>query len=164
MADYCFNRVRVSGELGDVRRLVEQVRSAQSAFDFDRVLPFPPELEGITKRFLPDGSQSVSVGEHGASEAVETQRLVATYGYSNWYDWEMANWGTCSNALAPVCHLEAEEDEGFAQYEFDTKWRPAVGIYQELSRRFPSLSIFWFFDVPASQEAGYLKAVGLFSP
>ena len=69
------------------------------------------------------------------------------------FAWSYEFWGAHSVAFS--ASLEIEED-WLLEYHFDTKWRPATGIYRSLVERFPKLAISWFYDEPDSELAGYL--------
>ena len=75
-----------------------------------------------------------------------------------WYNWCINNWGTKWDATD--AYLENERLDGKwseLEYTFDTAWSPAKGIYNELTERFPDVSISWFYDEPGMQFAGYLN-------
>ena len=56
------------------------------------------------------------------------------YGYSDWYLWSIAKWGTKWNAC-DVCMPDA------ATYQFDTAWAAPVPILERLSKLFPNVEI-----------------------
>lgn len=82
------------------------------------------------------------------------------YGYSDWYDWSIANWGTKWNACDPelidfrpdTLELERhggskkikiapgdEIKEGYLHYKFMTAWSPAEPVIAKMSKLFPNL-------------------------
>ena len=48
MPNWCFNQVTFTGTSGDIENLVAQLESEMSHFDFNKVIPMPQELAGIT--------------------------------------------------------------------------------------------------------------------
>jgi len=141
MPNWCSNRVHISGSKDDVTSFIYLVRggSEDDIFSFQAILPCPEELH-----------------QHTASQ-FDTEigkELIEKYGASDWYQWQVNNWGTkwdASGSYLDYC------DEESACWYFETAWSPPEGIYNELSRRFPDLSISWFFDEPGMQIAGYLN-------
>jgi hypothetical protein len=146
MPNWCSNRVHISGSTTDVAAFMALIRGEsgdENTFSFQAILPCPEELHkpipsvGITTEFRDERYQK--------------------YGYTDWYDWQVYNWGTKWDASSTYLDYA---DEGSACWEFQTAWSPPQGIYDELSRRFPDLSISWFFDEPGMQIAGYLNNGG----
>lgn len=66
---------------------------------------------------------------------------------SNWYEWNIANWGTKWGA----CRAEAEIDvyEGSAIYRFDTAWSFPEPIIRALIKKFKKLE----FSINAIEES-----------
>ena len=91
MPNHCFNKVTIS--VGDadgqnLKVLVDTLKSEenQTDFDFNAILPMPPELENV-----------------GWSEAEEMNDIIRArykkeHGSDNWYDWRVNNWGTKWNS------------------------------------------------------------------
>lgn len=59
---------------------------------------------------------------------------VLACGFSNWYDAQLAYWGTKWNA----CETSIEED---GKIRFDTAWSCPHPIYQALQKKFPNLNL-----------------------
>ena len=140
MLMWCENRVEVHGyEYEDeLKAFKELVTSDDCGFDFNKILPMPDALESTVK----------------GSEHVPSEELKEKYGFDNWYDWRIHNWGTKWNVDDPLDDMNDEGD--YIEYRFETAWAPPEGIYQELKRKFPNLNITWFYDEPGMQFAGYL--------
>ena len=66
------------------------------------------------------------------------------YGYSDWYSWRQANWGTKANYggdfLDDIFILDAEDNTNF-QYNFDTAWTSPVPVLKALSKKFPDIKL-----------------------
>ena len=93
--------------------LKKQLAGKEGAFDFNTLVPEPPELLVSTKK------------------AETLKELRNTYGHDNWYDWRIANWGTKWNSYD--CELdESQVDLGILDYRFDTAWAPPEAIYRTL--------------------------------
>lgn len=60
------------------------------------------------------------------------------YGYRNWYDWSIANWGTKWNSYDNI-YLTPES------IQFDTAWSTPFPVMCELSKKFPNLIVEVFY-------------------
>jgi len=69
------------------------------------------------------------------------------YGYKNWYDWCVSEWGTKWNAGGSdnedmiVDYDEDMDDTGIALFTFSSAWAPPVGVFQKLKELHPDLYI-----------------------
>ncbi len=145
MPNHCFNKISIS--VGDadsqsLQVLIESLKSEENHtdFDFDAILPMPPELEDV-----------------GWSEAEEMNDIIKArykkeHGSDNWYDWRVNNWGTKWNSYS--CEIE-EEDDDYVVYTFDTAWGPPTGVIEALREQCPDFSISAFYDEPGMEIAGY---------
>lgn len=64
---------------------------------------------------------------------------ILEYGYSTWYDWCIANWGTKWNAYE--CDIEDTEDTIY----FCTAWRGVPVLIEMLSVRFPEVEFEYYY-------------------
>ena len=145
MPNHCYNKVTIS--VGDadgqnLKVLVDSLKSEenQTDFDFNAILPMPPELD------------NVSWSEAEEMNDIIRARYKKEHGSDNWYDWRVNNWGTKWNSYS--CFLE-EQDDDYVVYTFDTAWGPPTGVIEALREQCPDFSISAFFDEPGMEEAGY---------
>jgi len=82
----------------------------------------------------------------------ESIRRLQEYGYDNWYDWHVANWGTKWAA----CDADVDFTETSMTARFDTAWSPPEPIYHALADKFPDLEITWHWDEPGCGQSGDL--------
>ena len=134
MPNYCNNVVEIRGPVKVVKALVDH------RLDFMKIYPYPPDLD-------------IVAGRSGADDSPEQKALVAAeqsnlkkYGYKNWYDWCVSEWGTKWNAggdndAMMVDYDEDVDNQGTALFQFDTAWAPALGVLQKLMDDHPELSI-----------------------
>ena len=88
------------------------------------------------------------------------------YGYTDWYVWRCAKWGTKWNAceadsldvLAPVSLEKLEKDPySIMTYQFETAWSMPNGIYKALSAKFPDVTIkVKYADEDLGQNCGHV--------
>ena len=134
MPNYCNNVVEIQGPQHILKTLVEH------RLDFMKIHPYPKELD-------------ITAGREGADDSPEQKALVAAeesnlkkYGYKNWYDWCVNNWGTKWNAGGDNDAMQVDYDEdvgnqGIALFQFDTAWAPPLGVLEKLMETHPELSI-----------------------
>jgi hypothetical protein len=134
MPNYCNNVVEIQGPQHILKTLVDH------KLDFQKIHPYPPELD-------------ITAGREGADDSPEQKALVAAeesnlakYGYRNWYDWCVNNWGTKWNAGGDNDAMQVDYDEdvgnqGIALFQFDTAWAPPLGVLEKLMDTHPELSI-----------------------
>lgn len=102
-------------EISNLESLVEFVRSEDSDFDFNQIMPMPQKIRDD-------------------KELLTTDRRSETKG-RNWYDWSCNHWGTKWN-----CY-DSNYDEKIYEYFFMTAWSAPFPVLTELSRLFPEITI-----------------------
>lgn len=90
-------------------------------------------------------------------EARIAQQNKIQYGYTDWYHWSIANWGTKWNA-GDVTQGHIGEC-GFVIY-FDTAWSPPVPVIEALITRFPDADIRLSYMEPGVGFAGEVTSTG----
>ena len=148
MPNWCQNRVSFYSENEqDINKLYEIFNSENV---FNKILPAPD-----WKNTPNDKGELPQLRE---MKDTEGRVIHTTYDFPDgknddrWYDWNNTNWGTKWDVDPECDHLE----ENCFECEFETAWSPAEGIFYELRKQFPDVSISWFYDEPGMQVAGYL--------
>lgn len=141
MPNWCFNNLRVDG---DNKASLTAFRDWLGAdgFKLSKIAPLPAELDGTTSPNSEPNSD--------ASKALREK-----YGYDNWYDWQVANWGTKWDVEA-----EVEDNDSLIFITFDSAWAPPCQAIASLAKKFPSLSFTLVYDEPGMCFAGMLTACG----
>lgn len=81
------------------------------------------------------------------SKCIKWYSNLKKYGYTDWYEWRVNNWGTKWNAcdsdsldsLMPV--RSSENGQYVMGYTFETAWSMPNGIYVGLSKMFPEITL-----------------------
>jgi hypothetical protein len=146
MPNWTTNRILIEGREPDLRAFLDAVRSQDQIFDFNRIIPMPELLRhtgcgNITIDGIKVGSWYVSRGT--PPECAEAPRrftpdeeaALQEIGFTNWYDWSCANWGTKWNA----CDPQISESPGRIEISFDTAWDAPEPIFERLVELFPLL-------------------------
>jgi hypothetical protein len=71
----------------------------------------------------------------------------------DWYDWNIANWGTKWDAQ----RVEVEREPGVLRYVFDTAWSPPLPVVDAWARLFPQATVTLDFQ----EEQGWGGSVSL---
>ena len=103
MPNWCENYISISANDDLLEQIHEYVRSENSDFDFEKIIPIP---ESIYRGNLRPQEREIN-------------------GENNWYDWSVANWGAEWIGGAEVA------ESGF--YWLKTAWSPCEPIIAELA-------------------------------
>ena len=66
------------------------------------------------------------------------------YGYCNWYEWSIDNWGTKWN-VEDSCNVIYDKDKKEYTITFDTAWNCPIGILKEYSKMCNDGELDWMF-------------------
>jgi len=165
MPNWCVNQVDIEGDESEVAKLVEFVKTDECAFDFRKIVP-PPDTDrykgtSSSNTFIcgcATESRVVGKFEDGNDKygwfigdvEVSFDGKCPIHGKpstmndpENWYQWNIANWGT-KWSLSEDVYNDREEDivvEGATEYGFDTAWSPCEPVIAALAEKFPTLRI-----------------------
>lgn len=120
MPNYCHNTLSFHGDDKTISELRSRIITSKNLLTFERILPTPNEIV--------DGSNSME----------ELNRLEEKYGYNNWYDWRIHNWGTKWDATNSEIILE---DQNNLKICFDTAWSPPMTWLFYVIKLYPKLDV-----------------------
>ncbi len=143
MPNHITNIVR-SKKLREIEKLM---KSKDSRFDFNNILPLPKELKDTQSppRIVKEEDYEKEVAKFLKKENVTdlfrslpiTEKMQKEYkekfGADNWYDWQVSNWGTKWNAY------EVFKDKKCI--EFQTAWSTPLPIIVKISSLIPDTDI-----------------------
>lgn len=66
------------------------------------------------------------------ADAKRAEQLTEKYGFSNWYDWQVSNWGTKWDVSSDGETVETAGDATEVTVYFNTAWSPPIGWYQHM--------------------------------
>jgi hypothetical protein len=150
MPNWTSNTIRAAGKERDLRAFLEAVKWQDEIFDFNRLIPMPTLLRHTAsgsqvfdgKRFdnwfveNPDAAWNERIERPFTADE---EAALKDIGYTNWYDWSVAHWGTKWNA----CRAEIVEEcfeGGLVAIAFDTAWAPPLPVFYQMFALFPALS------------------------
>jgi hypothetical protein len=81
-----------------------------------------------------------------AKDFVKMVNRLEAYGFTGWYGWRVANWGTKwdvapDDASINIVEYKGNRNKSKFSSTFDTAWAPPLGVLHKLSERFPELEI-----------------------
>ena len=150
MPNWTLNRINIEGEERDIREFLDAVRSQDKIFDFNRLIPMPEMLKRTgTGSHMIDGKKltswyvvreaSVDSPEEVRAFTPEEEAVLRDIGYSNWYDWANAYWGTKWNACDTTIDGEGAIERGWVEIVFHTAWRAPEPVLRKMIATFPQL-------------------------
>lgn len=141
MPNWCANNLIASGNKAGLNAFREWLGS--DGFKLSKIAPLPSELENTTSP-VPESQKDAA------------KLLTEKYGASNWYDWQVQNWGTKWDVDAEV----QDCDDAGINITFDSAWAPPCQAIASLAKLFPSLTFTLTYDEPGMCFAGMLTACG----
>lgn len=89
-------------------------------------IPVPQELRDTVSGFMGDGDEQRKL-------EAQTKRNLEKYGYGNWYDFCVGEWGTKWDVGDQGCS-DIHPDGTTLHTSFDSAWSPPVNAYQKLEQ------------------------------
>ena len=184
MPNHTANNFTITGPKDDVLRFVAQARGNdvttgdRTDLDFNKLLPIPKDLIGTSSPTRIISQEEIDTmwadwnkrKAEGNLNSFEKERpfglgitqdkhdeFILKYGYDNWYDWCIFNWGTKWNAY-DVTEWSINEghwngDNSSATIYYETAWSPATALWLNVSKDYPTLDFYHEF---ADEGGGFL--------
>jgi len=131
MPNWCNNQMDISG----TKEMMDEVESALKEGELlGKLLPVPPELN-ITAGSL--GHNTPEQLELEEKEKANREK----YGYANWYDYCVNEWGTKWD-ISLVSYERLSETE--ITLSFDTAWAPPIVAYEKLVEMGYEVSAYYY--------------------
>jgi hypothetical protein len=173
MPNWCYNALKVMGEASEMKRFKEigiEVVDGEPVWSMGKYFPTP---EPLTRTISPSSSakgkeftneweiesakKRVANGEVGVEIPVSIPcannspeacaKLIAEFGFDEWYGWNVANWGTKWDCNTRHTGIETNEDT-VLQVSFDSAWSPPIKWLDKVQKDFPTLN----FKLTFSEE------------
>jgi hypothetical protein len=170
------NNFTITGYKDDVLRFVAQAKSEDGELDFNRLLPMPEDLRGTSSptrirtqeeidKIWADWRDRSNKGDLDSFEMerpfglgitqAQHDEFILKYGYDNWYDWCIFNWGTkwdCYDVTEWSIH-DREDGTMSATIYYETAWSPATALWMKVSKDYPKCE---FYHEYADEGGGFL--------
>ena len=122
MPNWCSNHITVRGtDPVAIKRLADAFDAGEFC---GTVVPMPEELN-ITSGRLGNGAEQAELEAKSAAN-------LEKHGYANWYDFNVANWGTKWEIGGNGDEAERDEDGLGFSAPFDSAWSPPIGVCEAL--------------------------------
>jgi len=168
MPNWVLTHARFTGNQTEIDKMRKFMKSKDSVFDFNRLIPMPKALdiesgssEDIAKacaRARKNGQTTCS--EYSSRPWAQDQKTFnewadmgdiyesnfKRYGCSTWYDWNCMHWGTKWNASDPAWSPDSRS------LSFETAWSFAEPIFNKLAKKFPTVEMYVEF---ADEDIGH---------
>ena len=142
MPNWCNNNFAIAGSTESIKDLWESAQAAKGLLQ--AIMPMPEILEGTTSPAPAD------------LDPVLRQTMIAQTGYDNWYDWQVANWGTKWDVdLEGLEYVDNGDGTASISGWFDSAWAPPIGAYEQLADDFDSCVIECSYYEPGMDFAGF---------
>ncbi len=133
MPNWCSNHITVrGGNQAEIQRLAKAFAEGELC---QAVIPVPDEL-------IDTMSGSFGDPEKQAELEARTARNVEKYGYGNWYDFCVNNWGTKWDVSSEAVEID-DDGLGFSGC-FDSAWSPPMGVVEELVNQGYEVTLFYY--------------------
>ena len=145
MPNWCWNHLEVTGDEIQLREFVEKSTiniEENDEFSFNGTYPQPEDL-------------NITSGTQTQDEKEQAILNKAKYGYTDWYDWKCAEWGTKWDACES--HIDHNDINYFA-VTFESAWSPPIAWIDNIMQDFPDLSFTLEYEEPGMCFGGRLSA------
>ncbi len=148
MPNHVTNIISFSGAKEDINDLLNQVKNDEQIFSLNKIIPQPDELSGLSSPAeIVTENEYKKWKEEKANGSLDTfklsnqpitmrisNELIKKFGYDNWYDWRVCNWGTKWDVYDIV-------DNGDGTIQFNTAWSSPINALVRLSELYPKVEI-----------------------
>jgi len=172
MPNHISTNFRVTGPTAEVKRFINDANGNDCLLNLDSLLPMPSELRmtsspvnimtqaEIDKQWADWRAETNPISKDrpfGLGMTQETSDSYKTkYGFDNWYDWAIVNWGSKWGVYDEgEWNITEVEDDGLtsAGISYQTAWSPVTIAWEKISKNYPSLEFFHEF---ADEGGGFV--------
>ena len=146
MPNYCNNNIVITGPNSVIDK-IEKIANGDKGDLLQYFYPMPKALEDTTAPLQKDATKE---------EKAKAKENLKKYGYDNWYDWRVENWGTKWDIMEfyNINRKEIGEDESEISLGFDTAWAPALGAYEKFLDKNSNCSLKAYYYEPGCDFMG----------
>ena len=146
MPNYCNNNIVITGPNSVIDK-IEKIANGDKGDLLQYFYPMPEALKDTTAPLQKDATKE---------EKAKAKENLKKYGYDNWYDWRVENWGTKWDIMEfyNINRKEIGEDESEISLGFDTAWAPALGAYERFIDKNSNCSLKAYYYEPGCDFMG----------
>ncbi len=157
MPNWVMTHARFTGNQTEIDKMRKFMKSKESVFDFNRLIPMPKSLdiesgtsEDIARACARARKNGQTTCEEYSRDWVRERHTfdewadigdvyesnVKKYGCSTWYNWHCQHWGTKWNACDPAWSPDGKS------LSFETAWSFAEPVFNKLAEKFPNIEMY----------------------
>ena len=134
MPNWCSNHITVRGtSRAEIKRLADAFDNGEFC---GTVVPMPEELN-ITSGFLGNGKEQEEL-------EAKSKANLEKYGYANWYDFNVANWGTKWEIGGNGDTAEIDDDGLSFSAPFESAWSPPIAVCEALAEQGFDVTLYYY--------------------
>lgn len=136
MPNWCSNLLTLKGLDHDVKQALADLTSGATVIHFAGLLPLPEDLQHT----------SVPPQEDTGLQQQANAILRHKYGFSDWYNWKLRNWGTKAQPepdnYGHGWHTRVfKNGQTHTSLAFSTAWSPPTAFVRALARKHSGLAV-----------------------
>lgn len=150
MPNWCSNELTVSGEYNKLKEFVLKGINDDGTWSISKYRPMPEELEGTSK--------PSTLSEEEQAE------LVKKYGHSDWYEWNMANYGckwdcTTEDTVSKddIYKGSFHKGNGSISLSFESPWGPPDEWMRFITQEYPDFEFELTYEEPGMMFCGVIN-------
>lgn len=136
MPNWCENRLQVSGDSKQLDEFIKKAKSKETDLTLNNFFPTPPELL-----------------ECQSPNDKNPEAMIKKYGYPDWYEWQIANWGVKWDTHEVRVSREKKKT---AFFDFDSPWGPPSVFIKRVAKLYPKLKFVLEYSEPGMFFSGDL--------
>ena len=142
MPNWCNNNVEITGPVDKIQALWDAAQAEDGGL-LNAMVPMPKELSETTK---------------GSGDELQTEKYD---GFTNWYDWSVARWGTKWDVSTEGLEF-TDHGDGTASIEgwFDSAWAPPVDAYSAFCDDMDGVYLEAYYEEGGMCFVGYWDSEG----
>lgn len=133
MPNYCNNTVKITADKATIKKIEQSLKTSDNDGFLNCIHPMPTELKGTVA-----GSEDAKP----EFQKKQSEQLIEKYGFDNWYDWRVENWGTKWEVNECYGDPVISDNGETIEFGFDTAWSPPTGAYHNFLSKNPDASLF----------------------
>ena len=135
MPNWCYNHLKIEGDEKQIKEFKTQAKQPdmkdreETDLSFQNFFPCPQELSDT---------------QSPCNDEKQVAKNVIKYGFKDWYDWRVANWGVNWEVNAGI----GKDEKNLLTYQFDSPWCSPTKFFAKVSRLFPDLTFSITYEEP----------------
>ncbi len=145
MPNHVYSSMTITGEVAAIKTFAEKHFDG-GQLDLSSFVAMPKELKGtVSPSHPPHNGSGIEITEYER----KCKSLIEKYGFDNWYDWCIENWGTKWNTYDG----DVDVMDDTIACTFQTAWGLPEPIFVVMGKMYPTLE----FNLECVEEGGFFS-------